>query len=412
MSDEGNAENIAAEGVARQGAEYASASDLSWVAQTLTERREAILAGWLAATAAQPFHQGQVERAIADHIPELFDTLIDLLERAAPRWIEPGAPLDDDAVREAAELHAKERVAQGLEPANISTEFRLLRQELWRALREALPTDASLTDTIGAQILLNDALDGAMALGLTALTAQIAQTREEFLATVVHEVRRPLTVIRGNAALARRLLGRGEPNLAQIETLLGRIETATGQMNGMLGTMVELSQAALGGFILNLTGGDLAAIIAGTIAASGPEAGRVHLTVAPGLDTTGRWDVERLAQIFSNLIANALKYSEAPTPVTITIDGDGASFRCRVTDHGIGIPADELPRLFARYRRASNAIADGIDGLGLGLYLCRALVAMHNGTIRASSPGPGGGATIHLTLPRFTAERESVVSSQ
>lgn len=404
MSDDGSAEKVAAEEVARQSVEYASDSDLTWVARTLTERRETILESWLAATAAQPFHQNQAEYAIADHIPELFDALVDLLERAAPRWVEPGAPLDDDAVREAAELHAKMRVVQGLEPANISTEFRLLRQELWRALREALPERAPLSDTIGAQILLNDALDGAMALALTALTTQLAQAREEFLATVVHEVRRPLTVIRGNAALARRLLRRDEPNLAQINTLLGRIEEATGQMNGLLGTLVELSQAALGGFALNLTSGDLAAIIEAVIAESGPEAGRVRLVVAPGLDTTGRWDVERLAQIFSNLIANALKYSPATAPVTVTIDGDGERFICRVIDEGIGVPADELPRLFARYRRASNAVADGIEGLGLGLYLCRALAEMHNGTIAATSLGSGQGTTIHLALPRFTAE--------
>lgn len=404
MSDDGSVESVAAEEVARQGVEYASDSDLTWVARTLTARREQILANWLTATAAQPFHQGQAEHAVADHIPELFDALVDLLERAAPRWMEPDAPLDDDAVREAAELHAKMRVMQGLEPANISTEFRLLRQELWRALREALPERAPLSDTLGAQILLNDALDGAMALALTALTGQIAQAREEFLATVVHEVRRPLTIIRGNAALARRLLRRDEPNLAQVNTLLARIEGATGQMNGMLGTLVELSQAALGGFVLNLTSGDLAAIVEGVIAEAGPESGRVRLVVAPGLDTTGRWDVERLAQIFSNLIANALKYSLTPAPVTVTIDGDAERFTCRVIDEGIGVPADELPRLFARYHRASNAVVDGIEGLGLGLYLCRALAEMHTGTIAATSPGPGQGTTIHLTLPRFTAQ--------
>ena len=261
MAEEERAESLAAEivaeeEIARQGAEYARASDLSWVANALADQREAILERWLATTTALPFHHGQREHAVADHIPELFDALIDLLERASPRWIEPGAPLDDDAVRDAAEAHAKMRVVQGLEPANVSVEFRLLRQELWHALRESLPEEASLRDTIGAQILLNDALDGAMALGLAALTAQITQVREEFLATVVHEVRRPLTVIRGNAALSRRILSRPTPNLEQVATLLNRIEESTGQMNALLTTLVEISQAALGGFDLNLTSGD------------------------------------------------------------------------------------------------------------------------------------------------------------
>lgn len=409
MVEEERAKIIAAEAIAegeiaRQGAEYARASDLSWVATALVERREGILERWLNATAALPFHHGQRERAVADHIPELFDALVDLLERAAPRWIEPGAPLDDAAVREAAEAHAKMRVVQGLEPANVSIEFRLLRQELWHALREALPKDASLRDTIGAQILLNDALDGAMAMGLAALTAQITQVREEFLATVVHEVRRPLTVIRGNAALSRRLLDRPTPNLEQITTLLGRIEEATGQMNALLTTLVEISQAALGGFELNPTSGDIVGIIEGSIAQSGADAARVQLVIAPCLDTTGCWDIERLGQIFSNIIANALKYSPAQTPIEVTVEGDATTLICHIADHGIGISADELPRLFTRYHRASNALAEGIEGLGLGLYLCRALAELHGGQIWASSPGLGQGMTLHLRVPRMTVQ--------
>ena len=404
MVDEKGADAIAEEAIARQGAAYARASDLSWVATALSERRDAILDSWLTATAALPFHYGQRERAVADHIPELFDALVDLLERAAPRWIKPGAPLDDDAVRAAAEAHATMRVLQGLEPANVSVEFRILRQELWHALRQALPEDASLRDTIGAQILLNDGLDGAMVMGLAALTAQITQVREEFLATVVHEVRRPLTVIRGNAALSRRILGRPTPNLEQITTLLTRIEEATGQMNALLTTLVEISQAALGGFELNLTSGNLVAIVEGAIAQSGADAARVHLAVAPQLDTTGHWDVERLAQIFSNIIANALKYSPAGTPIEVTIEGDATTLTCQIADHGIGIPADELPRLFARYHRASNALAEGIEGLGLGLYLCRALAELHGGRIWASSPGPGQGTTLHLAVPRVAVQ--------
>ncbi len=409
MGEEERAEALAAEiaveqEIARQGAEYARASDLSWVATTLAEQREVILERWLTATTALPFHHGQRDRAVADHIPELFDALVDLLERAAPRWIEPGAPLDDDAVRDAAEAHAKMRVMQGLEPANVSIEFRLLRQELWHALREALPEDASLRDTIGAQILLNDALDGAMALSLAALTAQITQVREEFLATVVHEVRRPLTVIRGNAALSRRILGRPTPNLEQITTLLNRIEEATGQMNALLTTLVEISQAALGGFELNPTSGDMVAIIEGAIVQSGADAARVRLSVAPHLDTTGCWDVERLSQIVSNIIANALKYSPAHTAVEVTIEGDATTLTCHIADRGIGIPGEELPRLFARYHRASNALAERIDGLGLGLYLCRALTELHGGRIWATSPGIGQGTTLHFTVPRVTVQ--------
>ena len=88
----------------------------------------------------------------------------------------------------------------------------------------------------------------------------------------------------------------------------------------------------------------------------------------------------------------------------MTIEGDATALTCHVTDHGIGIPAEELPRLFARYHRASNALAERIDGLGLGLYLCRALAELHGGQIWVTSPGLGQGTTLHLRVPRITMQ--------
>jgi len=137
---------------------------------------------------------------------------------------------------------------------------------------------------------------------------------------------------------------------------------------------------------------------------SGADAARVRLSVAPHLDTTGCWDVERLSQIVSNIIANALKYSPAHTAVEVTIEGDATTLTCHIADRGIGIPGEELPRLFARYHRASNALAERIDGLGLGLYLCRALTELHGGRIWATSPGIGQGTTLHFTVPRVTVQ--------
>lgn len=404
MAEEESFEKAVTAEAERRGVDFARESDLTWVADALQASRASILDGWLAATTELPCHQGRRDHAVADHIPPLFDALVALLERAAPRWVEPGTPLDDEAVRLAASEHAQMRVAQGLTPADVSTEFRLLRQELWRALRERLPEQTPIGDTVGAQILLNDALDGAMVLGLAALTAQIDQTREEFLATTVHEVRRPLTVIRGNAGLSRRLLDRPKPNMQQVDTLLSRIEMATEQMNDLLTKLVELSQARLGGIQLHRTPGDLAAIIAEVIAEFEADAARLRLEVWPELDTTGHWDPDRLTQIFSNLLANAVKYSPAATPITIVLEGDATTLTCRVIDQGIGIPADDLTRLFARYGRASNAVNAGFDGLGLGLYLCRALVEAHGGRIWATSSGLGEGTTIHVVLPRAGVE--------
>src|SRR5215210_7034723 len=185
---------------------FAEDADLGWVAEALVLSRDQILDRWLEATAGQPFHEGRREHAVADHIPALFDALTALLRRSASRFVNPEAPLDDAAVLDAAREHATARVRQGLSSPDIVVEFRLLRQEIWHALRMSLPDKVPTTDVIAAELVVNDALDGAITMGLTALQEHVEEVREEFLATTIHEVRQPLAAISGQVQLAVRAL--------------------------------------------------------------------------------------------------------------------------------------------------------------------------------------------------------------
>jgi signal transduction histidine kinase len=372
----------------------------------LVGQREEILTRWLDAAAAQPCHYGRREHAVTDHIPALFDALVALLEHSAPAANDPRAPLDDPAILVAARGHALMRVEQGLQPVDVLTEFRLLRQELWHALRVALPDSAPTGDIVGAELLLNDALDGAGSLALAALTERLDQVREELLAMIVHDVRQPLTQIAGYAQLAERQLNRPTPDLDRITEALGRIRVNSAAMAALLNTLVDSSRTALGGLTLQRGPADLAAIVHQTAKQLTPElAARVSVDVAAGADTTGQWDQARLRQVFENLLTNAGKYSSPDTPITVTIGAGAESVTAEVADRGIGIPPEELPRLFTRYARAENALAQGIDGLGLGLYLCRGIVEAHGGRIWATSPGRDQGTTIHIALPRQVAAR-------
>jgi signal transduction histidine kinase len=373
--------------------EYTTESNFGWVVAALVAHRDDILTRWLDATATQPFHHGRRERAVADHIPALFDALMALLERSAPAAIDPSAPLDDPAILVAARGHALMRVDQGLRPVDVLTEFRLLRQELWHALRQNVPDSAPTSDIVGTELLLNDALDGAGSLALTALTERLDQVREEFLAMIVHDVRQPLTQIVGYAQLAERQLRRATPNLGRVAEALERIHADSAAMGALLNTLVDSSRTALGGLTLQRGPADLTAIVHQTVKRLTPElAARVSVDVADGADTTGQWDQARLRQVFENLLANAGKYSPPDTPISVAVQG-------------IGIPPEELHRLFKRYARAENALAEGIDGLGLGLYLCRGIVEAHGGRIWATSPGRDQGTTIHVELPRQVADR-------
>ena len=376
-------------------------SDLSWVVVTLTDYRDKVLNRWLEAAADQPFHRERRERAVADHIPRLFDALLDLMRRHTPRWIDPRAPLDDPGVVAAAEDHARMRAEQGLAATDVVVEFRLLRQEILHVLRERLPDDVPAGDLLGAELLVNDAIDGAITIGLATITQHIETVREDFLATTVHEVRQPITVIKGAAQLAVRMLSRPEPNVRGALDELQRVESGVNRMATQLTALVDASRLALGRLELALEPVDLRGLLRLAVAQLDSDAStRVALSVAVDSDTTGHWDAPRLEQVLGNLLSNAAKYSPAQSPIEVTLQSQDHSIVLSVRDHGIGIAADELPQLFQRYSRTRTAVARGIEGLGLGLYLTRGIVEAHGGRIRIESPGVGLGTTATLILPR------------
>jgi PAS domain S-box-containing protein len=160
--------------VGRRVEAYVKGAELGSVAAILRERRGEILRRWIEATRAQPFHAAHPNQAVADQIPPLFDALLAFLERNAPPTLDPSSPLDDQAVRDRARAHAHDRFAQGLAAADVLTEFRLLRQEIGRELRERT---AGGPDVLAAELLVHDALDGATTLALAALDAHKAAHR-------------------------------------------------------------------------------------------------------------------------------------------------------------------------------------------------------------------------------------------
>src|SRR5687768_12821552 len=154
---------------------YARDADLGAVAAVLRTQRDDLLGRWLAAAERQPFHAGHSTTAVADHIPRLFDAMVGLLSRAAPPAADPGAPLDDPALLDAARSHALERIGQGLCTADVVQEFRLLRQEIGRALRLHLPAASSQSDAVAAELLVHDALDGAVFVAISTISAHAAE---------------------------------------------------------------------------------------------------------------------------------------------------------------------------------------------------------------------------------------------
>jgi len=392
---------VAAAEIETRATRFARGADLGWVATLLTEHREEILDRWLDVSLKQPFHAGQRERAVADDVPGLFDALVALLRRAAPARVDPSPPLGDSSLLQAARAHADARFRQGLRASDIVTEFRLLRQEVGRALRLYVPADVAASDVMGADLLINDAVDAAASVALEALNRQIEETREDFLATTLHDVRQPLSTIKGGIQLAMRGVGRQAIDRERIRKVLALAEGETNRMISLLETLSDASRLALGRLEPHAEPTNLLALLKDAIGRLNEAAARrVQCDIADNLDANGVWDAAMLERVIANLVSNALKYSPEGSGVGIGLQAQAGDLHLSVRDEGIGVASDEMPHLFRRYGRTGGAVASGIDGLGLGLYLSKGIVEAHGGHIWAESAGPGQGTTFHVVLPR------------
>lgn len=376
-------------------------SDLGPVADALAAQRFQILERWLNVASRQPFHRERPDLAVTDQIPKLLDAVVDVLRRPGARDEDPTAPFDDEAVAAAATAHAQARFEEGLGPVAVVTEFRILRQEIGRAMYAHLGEDTRPGDIVAGLTLVGDALDGAATIGLTALSDQIETLRESFLATTLHDVRQPITLVEGWLHLADRWLTDPDPDRARVSEAVHDALLATTELVAMIDTMTDASRVAMGALDADLEPASLEHVVRDAVGALGPEGReRVKIEVADGGHLIGLWDPTLLHRLVTNLVGNALKYSPADQPVVIAIGpGEGPTIRVEVRDKGIGMAEDELGQIFERFARTDRARQSGAHGLGLGLYACRGIVGAHGGTIVVESNGYDRGTTVIVTLP-------------
>ena len=373
-------------------------ADLGPIAEALARRRGSILAAWLKAAREQPFHAEHPDGAVADHIPVLLETIITVLRQSTYRNdVHP--PMDDAKVIAAATAHAQTRFEQGLGPVAIVTEFRLLRHEVGRALIDAVE-DAPTSDILAGQAVIDDALDGAATIGLNALSDRVENVREEFLATTVHDIRQPITLVTASLDLAARWLGEPEFDRDRLSGIVTDAVVAMNEINVMLDTLGDATRLAMGALEPDLEPARLDAIVTDALALLDVET-RQQISFEPSADhLVGLWDAHLLRRVVSNLLSNALKYSPRDGRIEVEIgraaDGIG---QLEIRDHGMGLSTVEATSVFDRFVRADRARAEGIPGLGLGLYACRGIVAAHGGTIVLHSDGPGTGTAVVVALP-------------
>ncbi len=330
----------------------------------------------------------------------------------------PGQPM-----REFLEMHGIEILdAQGraLLP-NVWATMRALQAETVLQHQEVIsrPTSDSLPVMVNAVPLVSSHWRGPDAQekrdddGLEPLALVVHQDvrtlkeaeylKDEFIGIAAHELRTPLAVLKGAASTLVVQTERGHgPQLAdwQYETLQ-ELELATDRLTDLTENLLDVTRLQAGQFFLQRSATNIVALLEHAVERLRLTTTRHTLEVyAEPTQLVVQIDARRIEQVLVNLLTNAIKYSPAGGSIlaTLAIDKSTQMVTISVQDFGMGIPLDQQTRIFGRFMRADNARAAGINGTGLGLYLCHSLVEQHEGRLWFESE-EGEGSTFYLALP-------------
>lgn len=229
--------------------------------------------------------------------------------------------------------------------------------------------------------------------------AEAANRRQnEFLAMLAHELRNPLAPIGMAAALLERLSG-VHPDLPRLH---GVIQRQVEQMARLLDDLLDAARVSSGKIVLRKKVAALAEVIERAVETVQPKMHQRQQQLRVSLPDQAlavECDPARLAQVFSNLLWNASKFTQEGGAISLSVEPDGQGARVIVEDNGIGITPDLLPQVFELFLQGPRGLARSEGGMGIGLSVVRSLVKMHDGTVEAWSEGSGKGSRFTVTLP-------------
>ncbi len=291
-------------------------------------------------------------------------------------------PVNPDILRSKvavfAELHRKSRE---LEMANTT---------LLAEVSERRRAEEQLRD-------LNETLEERV-LERTEALQESDRRKDEFLATLAHELRNPLAPVR-NAVQVLRMIGPTEPDLVWVREV---IERQVQQLTRLIEDLMDVSRISRGKLELRKENIDLAKAILGAVETSRPlideHAQQLFVTLPP-VPVIVEADEVRLTQVFMNLLTNAAKYSEQGGRIDLHAERQGSDVVVSVKDTGIGIAASDLATIFQMFSQVERALSRSQGGLGIGLCLAKRLVEMHGGGIEVKSEGLGKGSEFVVRLP-------------
>jgi signal transduction histidine kinase len=263
----------------------------------------------------------------------------------------------------------------------------------WRTVHTPTDRDLRLLD-----ILARQAADLLERMLTEERLRESDRRKEEFLATLAHELRNPLAPIL-NAVQYLNLVAPVAPGMQWARDVIVRQTT---HLTRMVDDLLDVSRINHDRLEIRKERVELARVVQTAVETTQPflEQRRQRITVVfPAEQLTVDADPVRLSQVFANLINNAAKFSREGSSIEVIVEARDGEVFVRVRDHGIGIEANELPTIFDIFRRVQPSYVHDQGGLGIGLTLVKRLVEMHGGAVRASSEGPGLGSEFAVRLP-------------
>jgi signal transduction histidine kinase len=317
-------------------------------------------------------------------------------ERSAKSRGHDGAG-DGLALNGASEQHATGRLGSGFGLLEVVAEYRALRASVLRQWHDkGFPSHDSDVDDVTR---FNESIDQSLAKAVSSYTRQVDQSRDLFLAILSHDLRNPLNSIAMSASVLPRLV----PLATDAINVVSQISSNAGVMAKMISDLLDYTRTRLGaGMPVSPAMMDL-----GTLC---QELHNEFRTAHPNRsiclrsegEVRGNWDIDRLRQAISNVVGNAIQHSPESAPVELRVSGDASDALVTIYNGGPPIPPGELARIFDPLVRGSSAgqpKANRPGSIGLGLYIARAIVESHGGTIDVTS-SDASGTLFAMRLPR------------
>jgi signal transduction histidine kinase len=375
------------------------------LAQFITGNLEQILVEW-EAFAASLFAPGQVMPSLAlrDHATQILLAIAEDIEsnqtELEQAYKSKGFAAIAEAPVTAAMTHGALRYLSGFDLTQLAAEFRALRASVLRLwLRQGIDGEGALYQVTR----FNESMDQALAESIANYSNEVARSRDTFLAILGHDLRSPLSSIANSSHYLSTpgLLPGGAPLEAAM-----RINRSAARMSSMIKDLLEYTRMRLGRAIpisprpINME--QICRIAFDEIRAAHPE--RTFRLQTSG-ELEGRFDGERLQQVLSNLLSNAVQHGAGSQPITLSAHGESDRITVKVKNYGRRIPPDQLQVIFnplVQIPAPADENSSPSTSLGLGLYIAREIVTMHGGTIVAESSEKDG-TVFSARLPRVPA---------